>query len=367
MMKKARLLLLICLLLLPAFSQAEDISLSKARSVAETFFNNCGASTRSSSQLTLVNADEISATRSASDVAFYIFNRQGGGFVIISALDAAVPVLGYSLTDEFGTGDDMPENLAEWLDLYRQQIGERRRSGKAATADELVRWKEVTQSTRAVPSSIELNTANWGQGAPYNGLCPLDTAGKKTIAGCTAIAISQVVYYHKHPNAGTGTLPAYTKNGISIKSVPLGHQYKYDKMLHKYKGATYTKEQSDAVARLVYDIAVMAQASFGSGSTSASTSAAVPRLRTYFGYDKGMIRYAHNFLDDTGWKDMLKEEIGNRYPVIFSATSSTSGGGHAFVVDGYDSSDRFHVNWGWNGSSNGYYQLSAFGAYTVSQ
>lgn len=367
MKKRAHLLLLILLLSVPAVSQAEDISIDKARKVAETFFNRYGVSTRSSSQLTLVNADEVAATRSASEVAFYIFNRQGGGFVIVSALDAACPVLGYSLDHEFGTGDDMPANLAEWLDLYRQQIRERRQSGKAATADELARWREVTQATRAVPNSIELNTANWGQGAPYNGLCPLDSDGKKTIAGCVAIAISQVVYYHRHPNAGTGTLPSYAKNGITIPKVVLGHQYQYDKMLHKYKGATYTQEQSDAVARLVYDIAVMAQASFGSSSTSASTSSAVPRLRTYFGYDQGMIRYARNYLDDTGWKSMLKEEIGNSYPVIFSATSSSSGGGHAFVVDGYDSSDRFHINWGWNGSSNGYYQLNAFGAYTVSQ
>ena len=120
-------------------------------------------------------------------------------------------------------------------------------------------------------------------------------------------------------------------------------------------------------ARFVYDIAVMAQASFGNSATSASTGSTVPRLRTYFGYDKGMIRYSRSYLDDSAWKAMLKEEIGNNYPVIFSATNASSGGGHAFVVDGYDSNDSFHVNWGWNGSSNGYYQLSAFGSYTIGQ
>ena len=368
MMKRTRILLLIALLLMPAISHAEDISLDKARRVAETFFNRLGATTRSSAQLTLVNADEVAATRSASEVAFYIFNRQGGGFVIVSALDAARPVLGYSVDHEFGTDDDMPENLAEWLDLYRQQIAERRKSGKPATAEELAYWQEANFMTRAdLPQSISLNTANWGQGAPYNGLCPLDTAGKKTIAGCVAIAVSQVVYYHRYPRAGTGTLPGYTKKGITIPEVTLGHEYQWDKMLHKYKGASYTQEQADAVARFVYDIAVMAQASFGNSATSASTGSTVPRLRTYFGYDKGMIRYSRSYLDDSAWKAMLKEEIGNNYPVIFSATNASSGGGHAFVVDGYDSNDSFHVNWGWNGSSNGYYQLSAFGSYTIGQ
>lgn len=367
MKKRAHLLLLILLLSVPTVSQAEDISLDKARKVAETFFNRYGVSTRSSSQLTLVNANEVAATRSASEVAFYIFNRQGGGFAIVSALDAACPILGYSLDHEFGTGDDMPANLAEWLDLYRQQISERRRSGRPATAEELARWNEASFQTRAdLPASVFLNTAEWGQGAPYNGLCPLDTAGKKCITGCTNTAISQVMYYHQHPKAGTGTLPSYTKNGITSPSIKLGHEYKWDKMIHKYKGATYTQEQADAVARLMYDVAVMGQASFGSSATSTSTTSAAPRLRTYFGYDAGMIRYARNYTDDAMWKALMKEEIGNRRPIIMTA-SSASGGSHAFVVDGYDSNDRFHVNWGWNGSSNGYYYISAFGSYTIGQ
>ena len=367
MMKKARILLLICLLLLPAISQAEDISLNKARKVAETFFNRCGVTTRSSSQLTLVNAEEVAATRSASEVAFYIFNRQGGGFVIVSALDAARPILGYSIDHEFGTDDDMPENLVEWLDLYRQQIAERRRSGEPATAEELARWDEASFLTRAdLPKSVDLHTAEWGQGAPYNRLCPLDTNGKKTIAGCTNIAISQVMFYHKHPHNGTGTIPGYTKNGITLPSIKLGHEYKWDIMLHKYKGATYTEEQADAAARIVYDVAVMGQASFGSSATSTSTTSSLPKTRTYFGYDKAMAKYARSYTDDAAWKAMMKEELAQLRPIIMTA-SSTSGGSHAFVVDGYDSDDRFHVNWGWNGSSNGYYYISAFGSYTVGQ
>ncbi|MBO4768292.1 MAG: C10 family peptidase [Bacteroidales bacterium] len=365
MTRRLHILLLIGLLLAPSAAQAEDISLDKARKVAESFFNRLGASTRSSSPLILVNADEVAATRSASEVAFYIFNRQGGGFAIVSALDAACPILGYSTDHEFGTGDDMPENLAEWLDLYRQQIAERRKSGKPATAEELARWEEASFPTRAdLPRSVNLNTAEWGQGAPFNRLCPLDTNGKKTIAGCTNIAISQVMFYHKHPHHGTGTLPGYTKKGITIPALPLGHEYQWDKMLHKYKGVSYTEEQGDAAARIVYDVAVMGQASFGNSGTA--TAVSMSKLCTYFGYDKALIRYAHNSSDDASWKAIMKEEIARNLPIVMSG-SSASGAAHAFVIDGYDASDRFHINWGWNGSSNGYYQLNAFGSYTLSQ
>lgn len=362
-----RLIFAALMLLIPFFAAGEDISLQKARQTAEMFFNNYGVPTRSGSGLTLVNADEVAATRNGAEVAFYIFNRQGGGFAIVSALDAACPILGYSLDHEFGTDDDMPENLAQWLDLYRRQIAERRKSGKGATPQELARWNEIYSPTRTgLPQTVNLNTAEWGQGAPYNGLCPLDADGKKTIAGCTNIAIGQVMYYHKHPKSGTGTLPSYTKNDITIPKLTLGHEYKWDKMIHKYKGTTYTQEQADAVARLVYDVAVMGQASFGSSATSTSTSSAAPKLRTHFGYDNAMVRYSRDYTDDATWKGLMKEELAKMRPIIMTA-SSTSGGSHAFVVDGYDASDRFHVNWGWNGSSNGYYYISAFGSYVIGQ
>ncbi|MBO4769018.1 MAG: C10 family peptidase, partial [Bacteroidales bacterium] len=240
----------------------------------------------------------------------------------------------------------------------------RRRSGNPATAEELARWKEESFPTRAdLPKTVNLHTAEWGQGAPFNALCPLDTNGKKTIAGCTNIAIGQVMYYHNHPHHGTGTLPSYTKAGITIPALQLGHEYEWDKMLPKYKGVSYTKEQGDAAARIVYDVAVMGQARFGNSGTA--TAVSMSRLCTYFGYDKALVRYARNYQDDASWKAAMKEELARSLPIVMQGSSS-SGASHAYVVDGYDSSDRFHINWGWNGSSNGYYQLNAFGTYSRS-
>lgn len=365
-----RLIVTLFVLLVPVAASAEDISLQKARSTAERFFSNCGVATRAGSGLTLVNAKEIAQTRSASEAYYYIFNRDGGGFVIISAMDAAMPVLGYSLEHSFVDYEDMPENLAEMLELYRYQIKERRRSGVPATLEELSRWSAVNNLTRAgIPDAIDLQTPDWGQGAPFNRFCPLDTAGNRTITGCTATAISEVMYFHKWPKAGHGTLPGYTKNnGITIPDTPLGHEYQWDKMLPKYKNVDYTDEQADAVARLMSDVGIMCQAKYGKSSTSAGSKTGIPRLATYFYYDKNMTLFQHTFLTDDVWRDALREEIGSGRPVICYANIPAGGAGHNFVIDGYDAEGRFLVNWGWNAGSNGYYHVGAFyNSYNIGQ
>ena len=356
--------------ILPSSLSAEDITLGKARATAEMFFSNCGVSTRAGSSLTLVNAEEIAATRSASEAYYYIFNRKEGGFVIISAMDAAIPVLAYSLEHSFSIDEDMPENLRDMLALYQYQIKARRDSGEKATEEELSRWRIANTATRAgIPDAVDLQTPDWGQGAPYNRFCPLDTSGNKTITGCTATAISEVMYFHKWPKAGHGTLPSYTKdNNIVIPELTLGHEYQWDKMIPKYKNAVYTDEQADAVARLMYDVGVMCQAKYGVSATSASSATGVPRLADYFYYDKAITKEYHTYLTDDTWKDIVRNEVGSGRPMLMFSNIPAGGSGHNFVIDGYDAEGRFLVNWGWHGGSNGYYYVGAFhGGYNVGQ
>ena len=365
-MKNRFLVLVLVLLVLPLGAAAEDITLQRATAVAEAFFAKCGAVTRGGSHLVLVNSAEVAATRSA-DVPFYIFNRREGGFVIVSGLDAACPVLGYSLENSFGDYNDMPENVRDWLDLYRGQIAQRRSSGARATQAELDRWKAAETVTRveALPTSVDLQTPDWGQQDPYNRYCPLDSAGKRTLVGCIPVAMGEVMYLHRHPHHGTGTLPGYTKKGITLPALKLGHEYRWDTMLKKYRDEPYTDDQAEAVARLLFDIGMMMQVGYTASSTGGQTRY-ISRLADYMGYDKSVLRYARDYTSDAQWKSLLKEEIGAGYPVIFIANNGGTVG-HCFVVDGYDSADRFLINWGWHSNSNGYYQLSAFGSYTIDQ
>ena len=368
MNRRTKLFFALALLLFPTLLLAEDITLERARQTAATFLGKREPGTRSNARLTCINLEE--ATRSAEPMDYYIFNREGGGFVIVSALDAAKPILGYSLENSFSLDADMPECLSDMLELYRYQIRARRSSGVPATSEERARWDEELSPTRAErPVAVNLNTALWGQGAPFNRYCPLDTNGKRTITGCTATAVSEVMYFHKHPKAGTGTLPGYSKdNGITIEERPLGHEYAWDKMLHKYKNVSYTDEEANAVARLMSDVGVMCQAKYGVSTTSASSKAGIPKLAIYFGYDKSIIFSLHNYLTDEQWKEVLMEELGIGRPLVCFANIPGGGAGHNFVIDGYDEMERFHVNWGWNGSSNGYFSIGAFhGGYNIGQ
>ena len=102
-MKKLLFLLFALLLIATPALKADDISLGKARAAAEMFFAQCGVDTRAGSSLTLLGTDlTLEPTRSSEAPAWYVFNRAEGGFVIISGLDAAMPVLGYSFEDSFG-------------------------------------------------------------------------------------------------------------------------------------------------------------------------------------------------------------------------------------------------------------------------
>ena len=150
---RTKLILLFTLCLLPGvFSlHAENITLNRARQTAEAFLAKRDPATRSAGRLTCINAG--GATRVTEQLEYYyIFNREGGGFVIISALDAAKPVLGYSLEKSFSLDEEMPENLAAMLELYRYQIRERRASGIPATKEELARWdEEVSPRAASAP------------------------------------------------------------------------------------------------------------------------------------------------------------------------------------------------------------------------
>lgn len=362
-MKKIIVILLSFLTGLTAF--ADTVSIEVARAAAEKILS---ASTRGGVKLTLVNESDISSTRAGGDPAYYIFNSSEGGFAMISACDAAHPVLAYSLEGSFSVDSSMPENLAEWLGAYRSQIEECRRNGEEATGEVKAEWDALLGGRKTAASTVvDLETPEWGQGAPFNGKCP-KIGNEKTLVGCTAVAISEVMSYYNYPSSGTGTLPSYVtdENKITVPALTLGEEYRWNEMLASYKDVSYTSAQAEAVSTLCYHVAVLSQADFDLSGTGASLGDAVSALPGYMLYDRGMSRYSKSFLKAEEWRSLLTDELDAGRPILMSGTSS-AGGAHAFVMDGYDSDGKFLMNWGWNGTSNGFYELSALGSYTLNQ
>ena len=339
-----KIFLLAALLVLSTSAFAQKLSENQAADFASMFFS---ASPGTSA---VGGGDDVKLVMtggSKADPAFYVFNHNGGGFVIVGSDTRFEPVLGYSYENSF-CAENMPANVAYWMDLIAQ-----------GAANQPAVKASYGQSVHKVIKY--LNTAKWDQDAPYNNLCPdLDGRGR-SVTGCTNTATATIMYYHKWPEAGHGDLPDYsytvwgTNRHFSIPGHSLGHPYQWDKMLYSYSAGRYTEEEGMAVATLMYDVGVMNQAQYDiSSSSGTGTEVVISRtLPQYMDYDGGTIRdVERSWLSDAEWCRMLKKEIDENRPVMYCNDE------HAFVLDGYDSADYFAINFGWSGMADGYYPVS---------
>ena len=343
--------------------RADSVDAFRASEVARAFFRNDRNVALRLAPFQMVERTAVPLTKAGEEqVPFYVFNRAGGGFVMIAADDACNPILAYSFTNSFGQGDDMPDGLQDWLDDLAEQVQLAREASSDERARALRKWEAVFVPTKAgdgYKPAVEYETPLWGQKAPFNNLAP-EVGGKKTVAGCVPLAMSMLAWFFRYPEAGNGTLPSYsytTESGtsVTIPGMTLGTPYDWANMKMNYKEG-YTTAEADAVAQLVYECGVMAQAEFDE-STSASSFTMGRMAIAYLGYDAGAMGYYRSYYSDEEWLDMLKKELQD-HPVLYSARRET--GGHAFLLDGYDERGYLRVNWGWSGDSNGYYALSAF-------
>ena len=346
-MKKMKKIFLFTVLLLVSFgASAEKLDERKAAEFASRFFStDASASPKgiSGNEVRLVMKGGLQA-----DPSFYVFNRTGGGFVIVGSDTKNELLLGYSYENSF-SAENMPANVAHWMALIAE----------GAASQPAVKASYGGESVHKVIKF--LNTAKWSQDAPYNNLCPdLDGRGR-SVTGCTNTATATIMYYHKWPAAGHGDLPDYsytvwgTNRRFSIPGHSLGHSYEWDKMLYSYSPGRYTEEEGMAVATLMYDVGVMNQAQYDiSSSDGTGTEVVISRtLPKYMDYDGGTIRdVERRWCSDAEWCRILRKEIDENRPVMYYNDE------HAFVLDGYDSADYFAVNFGWGGVADGYYPVS---------
>ena len=352
-MKKTLFLLLT--LLSWQIVSAEVVTERQARQRAADFFAAAEVKTKASAtrpeDFKLVATFPEAATKSSpiSAPAMYIFDRPAGGYAIVSGDDVARPVLGYSLTGRFPI-TDIPDNLRALLQWYADIIDFARQQHWAASPMPAADGLDPA-------NTVKLQTALWNQYAPFNDLAA-EVNGKKPPIGCVATAIAIVMRYHKWPHQGTGTLPSYdyTKEGVKyhVEGFALGHEYDWDKMPENYRNCS--TEEAAQMARLLYDIAVMSTMSFYPGGSGAPSTSAL-KLTEYFGYDRQMSYYNRGYgYSDEKWEQFIIDEINAERPVMYCGYRD-NGGGHEFVLDGYNGR-YFSINFGWGGTTNGYYTVT---------
>lgn len=366
-----KLLLLFNYLLFVAVIQAAPVGRSDAQKKAQQFVAGKLAAARGTSQ---TQADLSLVKEEGS--CYYIFNvGSRDGFVIVSGDDRAPEILGYSDTGSFDE-NNMPDNMKAWLQGYADQI------------QLLSDMPEVAESRAAKPKKTAksavgpLLSTTWGQDEPYNLKVPAFVNNSPSVTGCVATAMAQVLYYTASNSINfrgetTRAIPAYTcgrgwnmgdssdPHHVQVPEVPVT-ALDWANLLQSYSGEA-TDAQKNAVADLMLCCGASVEMDYADqarGGSSASLASIPHALKTYFGFDNSVQYRNRSLFTTVEWEDMIYMELANNRPVLYGGQSS--GGGHAFVCDGYDGDGYYHINWGWKGKDNGFFLLDALNPYDTS-
>lgn len=278
----------------------------------------------------------------------YVFNDQtAGGFVVVAGDDRANAVLAVTTQGSFDPARLHP-GLQWWLH-------EAEASMARLMADNNSQRTMVIRAKGLATSVGPLLSTQWGQGAPYNNLCPTDPVhGEQSVTGCTATALAQILNYHRYPERGSGTVTYTTStHGMSISADLSTFTFDWANMADNYSSVSTTEAQQTAVAQLMYACGVACKMDY---CTLGSGSSALPNiLETNFGIDKACTAHERKYFTTNEWNEIVMSELNASRPVLYSGASLY--GGHAFVCDGYNADNLYHINWGWNGSCDGYFDL----------
>ena len=339
-------------------ASAGNVNVNAARAAANSFIKQQSAATfkvPGYADLKLAHA-EASKVNGAN--AYYAFNIDGGGFIIIAGEDRASTVLGYS---DKGHLDfkNLPSNLKALLDGYKSEI----EFLQIYKGDDLV---TVTPTLNATSGVEPLIKTTWGQEMPYYLQCPMEN-GEYCVVGCVATAMAQVMYYWKFPTS-SDAISGYGGGwwgGITVPALP-ATTFDYSLMLPSYCHwdwdnseliqDTYTTEQAQEVAKLSRYCGQAVEMDYSPEGSGAYTWDQLAAMKN-FGYSNNA-QLKSKSGNTTEWESMIRTELEAGRPILYSA-SDPSAGGHAFICDGYNSSNYYHFNYGWYGTCDGWYLTTA--------
>ncbi|MBO4907432.1 MAG: leucine-rich repeat protein [Bacteroidaceae bacterium] len=346
--------LLLCLGLCQSLF-ADPITREQAKARAEAFMQGVSGSKKLISVSNLARLAPRHKAATDELELYYVFNRgTDEGFVIVSGDDMTLPVLGYTDSGDFDY-QSLPDNMRFWLDNYESQLATiRENSGQMKAAPRYA----------PVHSAIEpMITSKWSQGDPYNRECPMYFNKGRSVTGCVATAMAQLLYYWRNISVTEtqADMPSYTLSNetlgeMVVEGIPAGSPIDWNNMIDNY-GSGFTGIQATAVAQLMHYCGVSVSMGYTNSSSGAYSSSVDDAFINYFGYNNS-VRYVYgdNYSAD-GWDALLYNELAEGRP--FYLSGSNNSGGHAFVCDGYDGNHCFHINWGWGGTSDGYFLLTS--------
>lgn len=349
-------------------TEAKPVSEQAAARVASAFWNN-------HRDHDVKHVDGLMKIVETEYDAFFVFtNGDAAGFVIVAADDCVLPILAYSFHEYFNLSEN--KNVQYWLSGYQVQIDFCRRKNLCPSKKVILEWYRLSSdSTIITPTSLTnispLLSTVWDQSPYYNDMCPYNSQyGQRTVTGCVATAMAQVMRYWEHPTTGQGS-HQYWSARYGMLSADFGNTtYDWQNMPNAIN-ASSTAVQKNAVATLMYHCGVAIEMRYGVASEGGSGAYLIDysdygyspepctqlALVDYFGYSDSIQSKVRLFYSDDQWKLFIKTELDANRPVLYAGSDDE--GGHCFVCDGYNSSEtHFHFNWGWGGYCDGYYTLA---------
>ena len=328
---------------------------SIARPVDQKTAQNIAAKFMETSDLQL--AATYRTERGAS--AFHVFNT-ADGFVIVSADDCEMPIIGYSREGRFDP-NNVPIQMEDYLQdfIARIQYGiENHIEADEATAKqwEMAKTTGKLNDSKSTKAVAPLLTDKWNQGCLYNSLCPTMSGpcGHAEV-GCVAVAMAQIMRYWGYPTTGWGT-HSYSNAGLTLSADFGNTTYDWEHMPDSLTENS-SEAEIEAVATLLYHCGVSVEMNYSPNGSNSNSSKIPDALIRYFYYSKHIHREKRSDFSDEEWLSLLKSNLDLQRPVQYSGFGV--GIGHAFVCDGYDENDLLHFNWGWGGNANGYFALGS--------
>lgn len=281
--------------------------------------------------------------------SIYVFaHRDAPGFILIGADEVAAPVIGYSDRESFSS-DNIPCGLEFMLEEYSKEIAAAKASG-APIHKNMGRVEGKTDYAPIAP----ICATKWNQGEPYFNLAPL-SGNKHCYTGCVATAMAQVMKKHNYPVKGSGS-HSYTWSGKTLTYNYADSTFEWDKMTDTYS-ADSKEDAKYAVANLMSACGIAVNMQYSTSGSGAYSQDVAPAMIQYFKYSPTTTYITRAGLTLDSWNDMAIQSLKAGCPIYVSGQNSSAG--HAFVCDGYSENGFFHINWGWGGSSDGYFRFTA--------
>ncbi|MFH0894951.1 MAG: C10 family peptidase [Bacteroidota bacterium] len=302
----------------------------------------------------------VSVEKDNDQPCYYTFVFDHQGFVIVSADDAAYPIIGYSFESSFDL-NNQPETFLYWMNKKKNEIISIRKNSIAADQRIADAWKQldnkIVSEMKAGTSGGPLLPCNWDQGGHYNALCPEDQFGPSghALVGCVATAMAMIMYYYRYPEHGIGSSSYFSDYGTLSVDYSAA-TYDWNSMTNSLTGP------NDEVAEIGYHCGVSVEMMYGANGSGAYMWDVPPAIISHFGYSSDAVLLHKDDFSEVEWDSILIENIDNGWPIDYAGFDAGGNGGHSWVCDGYQGTDFFHMNWGWGGSSNGFFYLNALTA-----